>query len=910
MSNKYIDKFKSHFKAKGRVERTLSSTIGLSISGALIIAVLISLVFSSVVTTRKQGKAEGMAELIKTRTAPRPVKSPGVAAWLQYLAGDYCEGRLGDSDNTGICAAVIDPSDNVPPVLKDVGAILSQGIGSFEPLDKLQIDDCTPGDSYHDHKDALVFRKVEKVQIGKHEFAVTRNQGSTNAEEDWSYIYLRHAIPHIMDVAGSVQSDTIGGLETIFKTVSLARIYALSEYGTVVSYRMPKGKKINGSETECDVLTSRRLSPTLLSNDFYFLFSSYHERKSPQYSGLYLDFGGFGIVGTVIYPTLYVDDKHGEMRGVVAVDVVFEVDWNEFFRTDRTIKAFSRVNGVRDKDFTWDLVGSARVVPADTSLPGPIPEDRMDSKPVESDGHVRISYGEEDQALANIFDNIATYPTQIDGPVKYCDVSEKETLFAVNVQPETWLLILVHEPVMKWRWYIFYVLAVAWGVFIVWHLKRLQGLAARNQEEAERGQRDAVRELEEKKNLINSMRVPLVVVDPNDDKIKFCNEAAKKIGIKEGSHFGTDVVADDYGSKEYYIKQMQPIGETLKAFGVHIKVTGDDGDQTTKFALIRSVAVAANIKSLNAHERHRIAILFVVRREEESDLTPVKSELEEDERARLQGLMSHGIYDVTKFLVRETDQMLRDLARDSESDESHPTRNVERHVKALNWMSSQVNIGIDITLAALVYWNSEETIEGNHGRRFEDVRDYVINFEKMLAYARSDDEDGLQLRNLMRIHNLPKKPTGETVAGDCIFAKKWSDWEDYPGLIAMCPLDGGIEYFIGETFFNALRHGDLEVKPEFMVETDANEKHFKFTVTNKLRAIDDTDDAGSSDKYETADAKKYSGLPILDCLTRLFGWSDFSARRVGKDKYQVSWKVPALHLTKRDEEDPRRLQLI
>ena len=75
-----------------------------------------------------------------------------------------------------------------------------------------------------------------------------------------------------------------------------------------------------------------------------------------------------------------------------------------------------------------------------------------------------------------------------------------------------------------------------------------------------------------------------------------------------------------------------------------MRVRGEDGGEEERYAIVRSVAVTAPIEALNADERHRLGILFLL--EPDADLALLTAELEsetrQDERRKLAGLLSHG----------------------------------------------------------------------------------------------------------------------------------------------------------------------------------------------------------------------------------------------------------------------------
>ena len=72
-----------------------------------------------------------------------------------------------------------------------------------------------------------------------------------------------------------------------------------------------------------------------------------------------------------------------------------------------------------------------------------------------------------------------------------------------------------------------------------------------NRRRAEREADRAARALGEKQNLLNTMQVPLIVVDPNTDEIVSANQVAESMGIRRGARFA-DRISTDPRAREHY----------------------------------------------------------------------------------------------------------------------------------------------------------------------------------------------------------------------------------------------------------------------------------------------------------------------------------------------------------------------
>ena len=88
-----------------------------------------------------------------------------------------------------------------------------------------------------------------------------------------------------------------------------------------------------------------------------------------------------------------------------------------------------------------------------------------------------------------------------------------------------------------------------------------------------------------------------------------------------------------------------------------MRVRGESGEFERRYAIIRSVAVRAPIEALQADERHRLGIIFLV--EPDADLALLRDQIIDetrvDERRRLAGLLSHGVDSLARVLARQHD---------------------------------------------------------------------------------------------------------------------------------------------------------------------------------------------------------------------------------------------------------------
>src|SRR5678815_2988567 len=119
-----------------------------------------------------------------------------------------------------------------------------------------------------------------------------------------------------------------------------------------------------------------------------------------------------------------------------------------------------------------------------------------------------------------------------------------------------------------------------------------------NRRRADAERRTAERAFAEKQNLLDTMQVPLVVVDPNTDAIVSSNRAAGAIGGRAGSRFA-DLVSSDPRARAHYERMQIATAEPRRAYGVPVAIR-DDGKIVERYAVVRSVAVTAPIEALAA----------------------------------------------------------------------------------------------------------------------------------------------------------------------------------------------------------------------------------------------------------------------------------------------------------------------
>src|SRR6185295_7705103 len=208
-------------------------------------------------------------------------------------------------------------------------------------------------------------------------------------------------------------------------------------------------------------------------------------------SGLYLDLGGQGLVATITAP---LRDPDLGARGLVGADLTFDIDWEAFARRIDP-PMIAGVVHLADSP-----AGGRPWAEIERALP--------ESRPAALGSAVAALARRPGGAAAE------SVPYVLQGVVE-----GQGAVAAFQVAATTWLVVLFprtqgHLPLIP---------VLLSAVMLV---ALLAGFEL-NRRRAERAQLKAESALQEKQNLLNTMQVPLIVVDPNTDEVVFGNQAAE-----------------------------------------------------------------------------------------------------------------------------------------------------------------------------------------------------------------------------------------------------------------------------------------------------------------------------------------------------------------------------------------------
>ena len=319
--------------------------------------------------------------------------------------------------------------------------------------------------------------------------------------------------------------------------------------------------------------------PNFVSNEFFFIFNfEDRDQVQPFFSGLYLDVGGHGLVATLTAP-LHTPD--GELKGVLGLDLSFDLDWADFAQNVKP-----------------PLIAELVTMPTPASQMGHHPWQAL----LATGARQHDSLQEALTQLARNEQRERRFHNP--SPIYHGHVPGKGAAVTFQVNPQHWLVVLFPQFQSQFP-------TVSLVFLTILFLVLLAGFEW-NRRLAQKASRVAVREFEEKQNLLDTMRVPLMVVDPNTEEIVYGNRASQSLGIQPGKSFKS-LLEKDPEAKAHYERMQIAAEEDRRAYGLPLQV----GDKS-EYAIIRSVAVRAPIGMIRANERHRLGILFLL--DPEADL--------------------------------------------------------------------------------------------------------------------------------------------------------------------------------------------------------------------------------------------------------------------------------------------------
>jgi len=759
-------------------------------------------------------RASALYQLVRGSVPNRPTDTPGVIAWLQWELRQYL--ASGDSESPYRDIAEWQDYRSIPPIFADYGDLLAKPPSSLSPIPQLKLAELQ--DPEAEDQSNFHFRDQFYVSLDSDLFVVTRRRklGGQNVvdQSNASNRFLQQALPRLVAIRQSLQSKKSDGAQS---GPEIVRLYSLCENGMLATLPFPERELAEGARLADVLHEGRELrkipnQPNFVSNEFNFVFN-YDEAPRPRYSGLYLDLGGQGLIATLTAP---FETEQGELDGVFGLDIALNLVWDDFVA-----------------NIKLPLVAEVVQIETGTEQVGWRPwralldSGSLDATPLKP---VLVQLDHEENA-ARLFHNPS--------PIYHGVARGKGAMVTFRVDATSWLVILFPETQPRFP-------VVALTSLSVVFLLLLAGFE-HNRRRAETAQRKAVREFEEKQNLLDTMQVPLMVLDPNNEQIVYGNRAALELGIKPGGSVKA-LLADDPRIHEHYDSMQVTHGEDRRAYGVPLNIKGKNS-----YALIRSVAVRAPIEMIKADERHRLGILFII--DPEADLSLYTEQLVSDtrseERRKLSGLLSHGVDTLARVLHR----------RLANGDPSPFT----------TWLSAYIQRRIRLAAWVLDNWQASPPLTPETLIEVGKARMTLERLEQVFRVVR---EDAL-LRDQLHWNN------GALAAEPADVGPAYRTHIQWPEQFCFtCPVKGGFGLFMEEALINAIRHGKPGTVPELTVSFEPLRRELVFNLTNQIRpgAIQ-------------AQGRAYGGRAILVRLANLFEWKELCFDR-DDDLYRMSWRVP------------------
>lgn len=758
-----------------------------------------------------QARADAIFDLVDERTPLRPTDTPGATAWLQLELDRY--GRLiGAHDRAARFRAFATSGNTVPEDLTGLLAAMREGLAESSPTEPIDLVKSPV-------TQASSLREESVMTARGHRLVLTRRRDSQSRDPaDDSFVRAAvSALAHATDnVAASLRARPLPATPDD-RTPHPVRLYVVTDDGMLVSAPWAADGTPNADARELALLSGRPQLPSFAPQEFFFRFPPQPPANAAWYSGFYLDLGGRGLVSTVMMPM----DAQGR-RGVLALDLAFDIDWSAFGRSVEGPVAGAAVNGLSAESASWSSFDAALGGDAPASLQTAVGAlARGDQPPIDAATPVRQGVAEGLGAVV-----------------------------AFRVADATWLLMLFPLAAPAFP--------VVPLVLMVGLLTLLLAGFEINRRRAEAERRNAEHAFTEKQNLLDTMQVPLVVVDPNTDVIVSSNRSAEAIGLRTGSRFA-DFVSTDPRARAHYEKMQVATPEPRRAYGVPVRVpTGLDAG-VVRHAVVRSVAVTAPIAALDADERHRLGIVFLL--EQDSDL-PILSEdmasaAHREERQRLAGLLSHGVDTLARVLEHHLKQ-------------THDTP----EARAFGiWLSEYLERRLTVTGWLLDHWDFEVPEPAEVVIDASQVRATVERLCEVFELARRDRDLRARLHWSNGVLSGPQAESPRRGVVDVQI-----DWPS--PVVISCPVRGGFGVFVGELLTNAIRHGSPGTVPRLEVTFDRVRRDVQFRLTNSA-------EAGGT----VPGGDPYGGLEIVRVMARLFGWTLVLERHAGA--FVAAWSAPA-----------------
>ena len=772
---------------------------------------------------QRSGEAHAAAvyDLVGQRTALRPTDAPGAMAWLRQELDRYAGGL--DNERAQAYRHLAAARRHVPAELAMVADAMHAVPDPQSPV---------PIDLRPVASNGASLRREWVTELDGQPFVIT-GRPAADGEHAGSGAVTAHLVRQLASIKRTLLGElSLHPLPAVpgDRPPRPVRVYAVAADGTLVSapWLATGTASQETAARELGLLRARPGLPAFAPQEFFFRFEPSNQAPgATAYSGFYLDLGGRGLVSTVMTPATI----GGRLSGVLAVDLAFDIDWDALAMSIAPPISGAAIRVPNESAVSWS--GLERAVPRHAAAP------------------LRAAIAE-----------LASRESQDapdDSPLRHGLIDGRGAVAAFQVADSIWLLMLFPrtDPAFPMA-----TVALLAGVLAL----LLAGFEF-HRRAADHQRRTAERALAEKQNLLNTMQVPLVVVDPNTDAIVSSNRAAESIGITAGGRFA-DLVARDSRAQEHYERMQVATTAPRRAYGLPVVVRDERGQPVERYAVVRSVAVTAPIQALAADERHRLGVLFLL--EPDSDLALLQADLQQqahrDERRRLAGLLSHGV----DTLARGLEHALTIAGLKTDGSAGPKTgRSTDREFVA--WLAEYLERRLAVTAWLLDHWDASPPLP----------RDNVVDREQAMATV---DRLRSILEHVQRDRVLRSRLHWDngTLSVDREDGRVIDVDNEWPAAFEFTlPVRGGFGLFIGEAIVNAVRHGLPGTVPRVSIAFDHPRRELAFSMSNACAVSPD----------EGVRGETYGGVAILRTLARLFEWRELNFER-RHDLFEVSWRVP------------------
>ena len=826
-----------------QIARKKLINILLSCVAIFLFAISVYSVYAAWQSGIEQSRLETTAKLLAVRTSPRVSETPGINAWV---VSTLFEPETHSRDGYGKLSRFLIPGNSVS--MPDDFSFLAESLRNGEPIDadlnRVKLDAFLQSVE----PNRMQFRGIRVYETGG-KYIIETARRELNPTEFAAKLLLG-----VREDLGLFKTEPVTGFIPKLNSGRIARIYVVDESLAFTS--LPTGSE-NAKlmqrivSSEISELSKNPRSPTFATNEFFFRFEFDQPLDSQaNYSGVYLDQGGLGLVATISVPRV-IDGK----RCVLAADIVFNVEWEEIIDGHSPILSGSVVYIDKPNEAYWAPWSS-----------------------------FKSAMSKQNSELRSAVDQLAKFESinasSVDRKsVYHASAVDGQDVVAIQVSRSSWILLLVKKSVRAFPWW-----TIGFsGLFFALLIGRIEFARRR----AIALQRDATRELNEKQNLLNTMQVPLMVVDPNSDQIVYCNDAASKIGMEPKMTFAGDILSFSEAAQSRY-REMQVFSEeSRRAYGVPIRVREQRNGrliEKERYAIVRSVGVTAPIRALNADQRHRLGILFVVN--EEFDLKILMSEFRDriatSEKRLLSGLMNHGIDTLCRVLSEHLSQI--------KQVEKKKRRGGEKF-EFVDWLANYLSQRISVVAWILENWGTQPQIHEQRILTKGSVENTIYKFRSLFELAAGDRTIREQL------HWNNGTLSGSDVASDrheLIETKV--DWSDE--FVFQIPIDGSFGLFIGEALVNGVRHGSPGSTLRLSVDHDATRGELFFRLTNDVNEIGSKEVDPILTNFENPDGnitveKPYGGFEIMKEIARFSGWSE-PKLEIKDGKAELTWSINSI----------------